>query len=344
MRILILKDDDLFKHSTNWSNVWIDYSKKHNLDFEVLSPYSSVIIPKLKDFDICLWHFSNYLYTDMVFARSILSTAKALGLSVFPDYGDSWHFDDKVAQSYLLDSIGSNIPKYWVFNKKNEAIDWLSKNANYPLVSKLKGGSGSHHVKLLSSKRLAIAYTKKMFSRGISPRPSFIFKANSNIRSSNTKSTFINRFKRIPEFIRTLRNAKMFPNEKSYVYFQEFIPNASFDIKVVVIKDKISCFGRNVRVGDFRASGGGDVFYDKSILTKDLMEIAFETSAKINSDCMGYDFVIDERDNKYKIVEMSYGFSNEVLLGASGYFDREHVWHNSPLNAPIEILKNLLQR
>ena len=74
---------------------------------------------------------------------------------------DNFHFDDKIAQSYLLSSIGSNIPKYWAFNKKNEAIDWLSNNANYPLVFKLKGGSGSHHVKLLSSKRLAIAYTKK---------------------------------------------------------------------------------------------------------------------------------------------------------------------------------------
>jgi len=344
MRILILKDDDLFKHSTNWANIWIDYSKKNNLDFDVLSPYSSAIIPKLKDFDICLWHFSNYVYADMVFARSILSTAKALGLSVFPDYGDSWHFDDKVAQSYLLNSIGSNIPRYWVFNKKNDAIDWLSNNADYPIVAKLKGGSGSHHVKLLASKSSTIAYTKKMFRGGISPNPSFIFKAKSNIRSSNTKSTFIQRFKRIPEFIRTLRNAKTFPNEKSYVYFQEFIPGASFDIKVVVIKDKLSYFGRNVRAGDFRASGGADIFYDRSILTKDLLETAFETSEKINSDCMGYDFVIDERDNKYKIVEMSYGFSNELLMDAGGYFDKEYVWHDIPLNAPIEILKNLLQR
>ena len=49
-------------------------------------------------------------------------------------------------------------------------------------------------------------------------------------------------------------------------------------------------------------------------------------------------------DNKYKIVEMSYGFSNELLMNAGGYFDKEYVWHDIPLNAPMEFLKNLLQR
>lgn len=51
----------------------------------------------------------------MLFARSVLSAAKEAGLHVFPDFADAGHFDDKIAQAYLLEAIEAPTPKNYVF-------------------------------------------------------------------------------------------------------------------------------------------------------------------------------------------------------------------------------------
>jgi len=57
---------------------------------------------------------------------------------------------------------------------------------------------------------------------------------------------------------------------------------------------------------------------------------------------VGYDYVVDDKTGKGKIIEISYGFSHEALLGANGHFDRDGNWNSEPLNAPVELLKNLM--
>jgi hypothetical protein len=57
---------------------------------------------------------------------------------------------------------------------------------------------------------------------------------------------------------------------------------------------------------------------------------------------MGYDYVVDKKTREGLIIEISYGFSHEALLSAGGYFDRKGNWHDEPLNAPEEILRNLI--
>ena len=99
---------------------------------------------------------------------------------------------------------------------------------------------------------------------------------------------------------------------------------------------------RKTRKGDFRASGGGDLFYDNTIINQNIVDIAFHVNDKLGFRCMGYDFVIDKNTGEGKIVEISYGFSHTALLNAGGYFDRRGKWHNTPLNAPHEILKELV--
>jgi len=158
----------------------------------------------------------------------------------------------------------------------------------------------------------------------------------------NEMGSLHGRAKRIPEFIRTLRGAREFPNERGYVLFQEFVPNDGYDLKIVVIGDKLSYIVRSIRKGDFRASGGGDLFFDKNYVTKNIIDTAFATSDALNFKCMGYDYVVNNKTGEAKIVEISYGFSHTALLQAGGYFDRNGNWHDDPLNAPKELLKNLL--
>jgi len=220
--------------------------------------------------------------------------------------------------------------------KKNEI--------NFPVVAKLRGGSGSHNVKMLRSKSELLRYAKKMFKSGLNPSPSLLYKASSNAKSSKNRDTFIKRLKRAPEFLRTLNSAKKFPNEKEYVFLQEFIPNNGYDLKIVVVGDKLSFIGRNIRKGEFRASGGGALFYDKDYVTKSIIDSAFRVSDSSGFQCMGYDYVVNKETGEGLIIEISYGFSHEAVLAAGGYFDRDGNWYEEPLNAPQELLINLLNK
>jgi glutathione synthase/RimK-type ligase-like ATP-grasp enzyme len=341
-RVAINKNDAVFKHSEMWTDGWIQYCEKNEIPFELVDGYRYNIIEKLREFDILVWHPQNFVLSDMLEARSILSSAQKLGLKVFPDYNTSWHFDDKIAETYLLQSVNAPLPKSWMFYLLPECITWLNEEAVFPLVAKLKSGSGSNNVRLLKCKKQAIRYAKRMFLRGFKPSPSMIFKAKSKLQSSPDWKTAKSRLRRIPEFLRTLSRARMLPKEKGYVFFQEFIPNDGYDLKIVVIGNKVSGFARKTRKGDFRASGGGDLIYNNGLINKDIRDIAFRLCDKLKFQCMGFDFVVDNNTGKEYIVEMSFGFSQGALLNVDGYWDRDGILYAEPMNAPEEILKNIL--
>jgi len=343
MRIAIHQNHDIFDHSTSWDKTWIEYCVEENLDYGIVNCFEINILEKLRDYDVLLWHFNNYSLQEMLFARSILYSAKNMGLRVFPDVNTAWHFDDKVAETYLLNSVKAPIPKTWLYFTYQSAKEFFLNDCKFPVVAKLRCGSGSSNVKLLENKNEALGYAKKMFNNGYKTAPSILYKTRSNIKSSRNWETFVKRFKRIPDFIMTLKNARKFPNEKGYVFLQEFIPNDGYDLKVVVIGDKLSFLARDIRKGDFRASGGGSIKYDKSLINQDIRKSAFDLSEKLGFQCMGYDFVIDKRDNSGKIVEISYGFSHTAQIESGGYWDREDIWHDEPLNAPVEIISNIIK-
>lgn len=331
------------QHSTSWNNPWEDYLKENNIAYDKVDLFGVDAIETLKNYDVLLWHFGQYGWSDMLEARSILYSAKMLGLKVFPDFNDAWHFDDKVAEMYALQAVGAPIPKSQVFYKMDNLKKALEEGKiEFPIVAKLRTGSGSHNVKLIHNKSQLLRYARRMFGRGFDPAPSLLYKTSSNIRSSHDKATFMAKLKRAPEFLRTRRNAKQFPNEKGYVYLQEFIPSDGYDMKIVVVGDKLSGLYRPIRSHDFRASGGGEVLYDKAKFTENIIRSAFAAADAIGFKCVGFDYVVDNRTGKGKIVEMSYGFSHTAVMGLGGWFDRDCQWHEGALNAPAELLKNLI--
>ncbi len=340
-KIAIHKNDAIFNHSTNWNNVWIDYCQKNNLNYGVVNCFDHDILATLRNYTCLVWHFSNYALQEMLFARSILNSAKKMGIRVFPDYDTAWHFDDKIAEYYYLQAVDAPVPKSYIFYDVKSCTSWLKLQNTYPLIAKLRCGSGSNNVKMIRNYSDALKHTKRMFGRGYKNVPSIFFKTKSNLKSAGNCKTILKRAKRIPDFIQTYTHARMLPGERGYTYFQEFIPNDGYDIKIVVVGDKLSFIARNVRKGDFRASGGGTLFFDRNLVTPDIINTAFETSDKLGFQCMGYDYVVDNRTNKPYIIEISYGFSHTALMQAGGYWDRNGLWHNEPLNAPAEVLMNL---
>lgn len=344
MKVAILYDESEKLHTTNWSSIWKEYCDKNKIEYSIINPYKIGVINPLLNFDIILWHYSGYSYKDVLMAKNVLNTLEHHGKKVFPSFKDSWHFDDKLAETYLLESINAPIPEsFYYYNLQSLETDIKNGLLSFPIIAKLRNGSGSHNVKKIDSSEELINYGKKMFTSGLSSAPSLLYKTSSNIKSSKTLEVFINRAKRIPEFLTVLSNAKKFNVEKGYVFLQEFIPNDGYDLKIVVVGDKLSFIGRNVRKGDFRASGGGDLFYDKKHVTKDIIDSAFTTSDQLGFKCMGYDYVVNKVTGKGSIVEISYGFSHDALIAANGYFDREGKWYDNPLNVPYEIIKKMIR-
>lgn len=341
--LAICKNERIFKHSGKWRDGYLDYCEKMGIPYELIDPYQPDIAKQLDQFGAIVWNIQNYVLADILEARSILRVAEQKGLKVFPDINTAWHFDDKIAQMYALQAVNAPIPQSWVFYLLDDCLAWLKTEAVYPLVAKLRCGSGSSNVKLLKTQDEAIRYAKRMFTMGFNPAPSLLYKAYSKAQSSRNWRTILSRIKKIPEFLNTRRHGKQLPIEKGYCYFQEFIPNDGYDIKVVVVGEKLSYLARKTRKGDFRASGGGDIYYEKSLVTDQIIQSSFDVSRALKLQCMGFDYVVDRRSGKGVIIEMCYGFDAEALAGANCYWTLGGDCIDKPVDIPREVLTNLLQ-
>ena len=336
--IAICRNENVFKHSGSWSSKFVSICQEQQIPHEEVNGYSFDIISCLDKYSGLIWPIENWVLPDMMEGRNILQAASSMGLSVFPDHNTAWHFDDKIAQMYALQAVDAPIPKSWVFYRLEECLEWL-EHAQYPIVAKLRCGSGATNVKLLKKKTSASRYARKMFGKGLDPSPSLLYKAYSKGQSARNWKTVLSRAKRIPEFLRTRHAGKQLPMEKGYCYFQEFVPNEGYDIKVAVVGEQLSFFKRDVRKGDFRASGGGAFTYEKDVVTQNVIDSAFYASEKLGLQCMGFDYVVDETTGEGKIIEMCYGFDWRAIHEAGGYWDKQYVWHHKPLSVPVEIIK-----
>ncbi|PWT85608.1 MAG: hypothetical protein C5B58_02825, partial [Acidobacteria bacterium] len=102
----------------------------------------SNIVQELEGVDALLWHWTHQDSRQQLMARQLISAAEAMGLLVFPGRLDCWHFDDKVAQKYLLEAVGAPFPETCVFYSLDQALEWIN-NATFPKVFKLRRGAAS---------------------------------------------------------------------------------------------------------------------------------------------------------------------------------------------------------
>jgi glutathione synthase/RimK-type ligase-like ATP-grasp enzyme len=308
-----------------FSRRWINYCDENNIAYKSINCCDTDIIQQIKDCDGLMYDFDQNDYKAVLFARQLLYSMQMAGKKVFPDFNTCWHFDDKVGQKYLLESINAPFVPSYVFYTRKEAIDWLNKTT-FPKVFKLRGGAGSANVSLAKNKREAKKFIAKAFGRGFSQ-----FDGQKHVKDMWGKYrmkrvTLARFFRSCGRFFIPTEFAKMHGREKGYVYFQDFIPDNLFDIRVIVIGEKAFAFKRMVRKGDFRASGSGNFLYGKVEIDERCVKIAFEINKTIKSQSIAYDFVFDKENNPL-IVEISYGFIAKVYDSCEGYWDKEMNWH-----------------
>jgi glutathione synthase/RimK-type ligase-like ATP-grasp enzyme len=288
-----------------------------------------------------MWHFNQSNPKDVLFAKQLIFSLESTEKKVFPDFHTSWHFDDKVGQKYLLEAIGAPIVPSYVFYDKQKALEWIDQTT-FPKVFKLRRGAGSAHVKLVKNKSDAQKLVYKAFSKGFSQYDKVANLKDRWYKYRKGKTGFWNVAKGILRFAKTTKFAKIAGNEKGYIYFQDFISNNNFDIRVIVIGDKSFAIKRMTREGDFRASGSGHVLFDKSNFDEDLIRLSFTLADKIHSQCLAIDYVFE--NEKPLIVEISYGFIKEVYYKCEGYWDNDLNWHEGPFDAQGWMVESLLEK
>lgn len=308
-----------------FSERWIKYCEEKGIAYKIVNPYQNDIIEQLADCDIFMWHHSNYDYRDALFAKQLLFALQQSGKRVFPDFNTAWHFDDKIGEMYLLQSIGAPIVNSYVFYTKKDALKWIQETS-WPKVFKLRGGSGSSNVKLIKSKRQAKNFVKKAFGGGF-PQYDRIQRFKDRFNSyRNGRDNLLGVLKAFVRVFCSNEYSRMHHSEKGYVYAQDFIPNNTYDIRICVVGDRAFGLKRMCRENDFRASGGGRIIYDRFQIDERCVKIAFDVNEKLNTQNIAFDFVFDENNNPL-IVEISYGYVSYAYDQCEGFWTKNMDWH-----------------
>ena len=280
----------------------------------------------MKNFSALFWNFNPWRYEDLLFARHILKSAECLGLKVFPNEATRWHYDDKIAQKYILEAIGAPLAPTYVFYDLKEALDWIDR-APLPVIGKLRRGAASNNVFLIKTKAEGRAFCKRMFGPGINPAPRLF--SDMGVRMNKAKKLksgkdLMKAFSRLATKISDAR--KHIQVENGYALFQEFMPANTHDVRIFVIGNKAWGFTRNMRKGDFRASGSGSFDYSRERMPDHVVRAAMDVSQKLGFQAMNYDFLRDAK-GEYKLIEMSFGTFAKPTYDCPGHWDRKIKWH-----------------
>lgn len=319
----------IHKSKIGFSHHWLTYCEDKKIPYKIVNCYENDIIKQLADIDILMWHFHQNNPKDILISHQVLFSLQQSGKIVFPDFNTSWHFDDKVGQKYLLEALDVPIVPSYVFLDKQHALDWIN-STKFPKVFKLRGGAGSQNVKLVQSKKAAVALTKKAFGTGF---PSYDAKGSFKERLRKykiDKTDSVDLLKGLLRFFLPPLYSYVRGRERGYIYFQDFIPNNDNDIRVVVIGNRAFAIKRMVRKNDFRASGSGHILYDHNLIPTSIIQLAFEASSKLKTQCIAFDFIMNKQQPL--LVEISYGFSPEGYTECQGFWDKELNWHQVKFN------------
>lgn len=322
----------------SFSERWIEYCKEKGIPYKIVNAYDSDIVKQVEDCDAFMWHHNHADYRDALFAKQLLySLETGGGKKVFPDFHTGWHFDDKVGQKYLLESIGAPLVPSYVFYTKKGALEWVNA-ATFPKVFKLRGGASSSNVRLVHTKAEARRLVRRAFGSGFSQFNRLNYLKENFSKWCRGKAPFIEVCKGVARLFISTKFARFHAREKGYAYFQDFVPGNKFDIRVIVIGNKAFAIKRMCRPHDFRASGSGSIIYDRAEIDPRCVEQSFSIAAKLRTACVALDWIFGA-GNEPMVVEMSYGFAMHGYDPCPGYWTSDMQWHEGkfvPQNWMVE--------
>ncbi|MCH7557196.1 MAG: hypothetical protein IIB56_07035 [Planctomycetes bacterium] len=313
------------------SPLWAELLEKAGHKVKWVNVYRADILDQLKGCDGFMWRWAHFGGMGQIARRLLPVIENELGLEVYPDQATCWHYDDKIAQYYLLTAAGIPMPKTWVWSDKEQANKWLNE-APFPLVIKLWTGASSENVRLVRDHDEAKLWVDRLFGPGVGhlnetaliPPPCI--------------------YKRLRTAARVIFKGKypLRPWElhKNYIYSQEFLPANDFDTRITVIRNRAFGFRRFNRPEDFRASGSGNIDYDVSKVDPECVRLGFRIARRLGTQSVACDFL--QLNQKPVVTEISYTYASWAIYDCPGYWELEGedlVWkagHMWPEEAQIE--------
>ncbi|HAT4141227.1 TPA: hypothetical protein I9Z86_001162 [Clostridium perfringens] len=261
-KIAIVKDIDSAPYYTKYERLL----KNNNIKYEFFNIHDSNWINEAKKYDCIIWRPLSVPWELEEAREKIYILEKYMNKVVYPSYDEIIFYENKTYQYDLLKLKGYPVINTFISYDYDECMTYI-EGCSFPLVSKIKAGSGAEGVEIVKSKSKAKDIINKTFSIG-----------------ADTYWPFI--------------------RQKNYIYFQNFIDNYGFDLRIVIV-DRENIFGyfRNTVKNEFRASGYGVV--EKKELPKEAVEIALKIKEDLGFSVLAVDFLQSREDNKYYIIECS---------------------------------------
>lgn len=260
----------------------------NELKYSKYDIYKSDWLVKAVNFDLIIWHTGSDPISQKIAKSKLYILDKVMHKNCIPSFDEVWSYESKIHMHYLYQNYKlPEIPTF-VSHNKSDALEFCEKTS-YPIISKLDTGSGSQGVVKINSYKKATQMVKKAFSSG-----------------------------GIQTYFPTER-------QKNYVLFQKFISGADYDLRIIVIGNKLLGYYRYPKKGDYKASGAG--IYQKKEIPIEALELAFQVKEKFKSRFLATDLLYSKKDMCYYIIESSIFIGVDtceqlVVEGKPGYYER----------------------
>ncbi len=268
---------------------WLRYErfcKNNNIPYGIYDILASDWLEKANEFDIIIGRTMTNPSDKAIWMGKIYVLENVLHKTCFPSYHEIWQYEDKVKASYLYRQVGIPAIPTRVTHQKSEAIRWAEEGP-YPFITKTAIGASSSGVIKVTNKCQAKRLIRRIFGSGRRVQYSYAW-------------------------------------QKDYFYIQEFIEDATFDLRIMLYDHYAFGFYRYPNKGDFRASGAGN--FGKKDLPLDALQLAIRTRDALHCRQMGVDMLYSPKRGQYFIIETS--LFNQIdtprqleINGEAAYYD-----------------------
>lgn len=326
MLIAIQPDNQLLMsgRTQSFSSRWIERAASAGVSTRTVDVYTRELADQLRGCQGFMWWFAHLPEIRQIGKRVLPAIEHGCRIPTFPGWSTIWHFDDKIAQKYLLDAAGVPMPPTWVFWDRKRALEF-ARTVSYPIVLKLAGGIVSENVRMVRSEEEARFWIEQLFGPGLTqlagwPPPGF--KVRWRRRAGRALRVLQGRD--APPVSRRIEL------QRGYVLFQQFQPGNQYDTRVTVIGDRAFAFRRFNRPDDFRASGSGRIDWDPDAINRCAVDLAIRTARALRAQSLAVD-VLNAPDGSLVINEISYYYEGWAVEACPGHWSADGRWHAGPV-------------
>lgn len=247
---------------------WTKYERflrNNEIPFEYIDIHRSDWLEASKRVDLIIWASEGAAPEIEEQKRKVFMLEKVSGKDCHPSFETLMWNEDKIYQYEWLQTFGFPVIETFISNSAPEALEKVQQ-LEYPYVTKVYVGAGSLGVEIVKNAKQAERIIRRVFS-------------------SVGRPTYWPYFR-----------------QKDYVYFQKFIPNKGYDLRVITVGNRAFGYYRDVPHGEFRASGMGLI--RKGTIPEDALRLAMEVTKKLDSVIVAIDMLRDSAE-KLHIIEMS---------------------------------------